>query len=579
MKKSIVISVFGAMLLCCLYANAQTDVYAYDDDPSFVGSCTSVMVGKKASTDGSVMTAHACDSYYRTYVTMEPRKHFEPGEKEDVYYYAFRREEPWDNRIATVTGSIVPPKQDTYRFLNTAYPCMNEKQVAIGETTFDGRLELINRKGIFWIEELQRIGLEYAATAREAIEIMGKVAEEYGYCDWGECLTVADKNEVWQFEINGPGEGEPGAIWAAQRIPDNHVGISANIARIGAIDFDDPANFMWSKNVKEKAKQYKVWDGKGPLVFWKLVGDGRPFSIREYMIFKELAPKQFENMELDADGLPKNWDEFPFSIVPEKKVSPEQMFSFYRMTYEGTGRYDVTDNLKIKVHRREKIQDSDPYPFSKYNEYDEEVVPISPFMSADVRAMLNKFVLKEEAEAKIADRKNLKKGQKVEFTPVVKNRRTVAVIQCSYSWVAQCREWLPDAVGGIVYFAYDNAAQSPRFPIYAGQTTLPHNMMHCGQNEYRPEAAVWAFRETNRLATIYWDKTRKVLEPWQSNFEKLMMMENKVIEQEAAQLIKDGKDDQAAELLNTYNDSFFTMVSGKWKELKARILEIFVRSM
>ena len=101
------------------------------------------------------------------------------------------------------------------------------------------------------------------------------------------------------------------------------------------------------------------------------------------------------------------------------------MFSFYRMTYEGTGRYDVTDNLKIKVHRREKIQDSDPYPFSKYNEYDEEVVPISPFMSADVRAMLNKFVLKEEAEAMITDRKSLKKGQKIEFTPIVKNRRTV----------------------------------------------------------------------------------------------------------------------------------------------------------
>ncbi|MBQ0025593.1 MAG: C69 family dipeptidase [Bacteroidales bacterium] len=211
MKTLRFLSIVVAMM-CCLGANAQTDYYSYDDDPSFAGSCTSVMVGKKASTDGSVMTAHACDSYYRTYVTMEPRKHFEPGQKEDVYYYAFRREEPWDNRIATVTGSIVPPKQDTYRFLNTAYPCMNEKQVVIGETTFDGRLELINRKGIFWIEELQRIGLEYASTAREAIEIMGRVAEEYGYCDWGECLTVADKNEVWQFEINGPGEGEPGAI-------------------------------------------------------------------------------------------------------------------------------------------------------------------------------------------------------------------------------------------------------------------------------------------------------------------------------------------------------------------------------
>ena len=230
-------------------------------------ACTSIMVGKKASSDGSVMTAHCCDSYYRTYVTIEPRKTFAPGETEPYFFNVLHKEEPWDMRGVYETGRIVPPALQTYRFVNTAYPCMNEKQLAIGETTYDGRRELINRDGVFWIEELERLALEYCDNARDAIRLMGEMAEKYGYADWGECLTVADPNEVWQFEINGPGPGAPGAIWAAQRIPDDHVGISANISRIGVIDFNDPDHFMYCKDLKKKAKALGLWDGKEPLKF------------------------------------------------------------------------------------------------------------------------------------------------------------------------------------------------------------------------------------------------------------------------------------------------------------------------
>jgi len=514
--------------------------FALEDE----GSCTSIMVGRKASSDGSVMTAHACDSYYRTYITIEPRKTFAPGELESYYFNVLHKEEPWDMRKVTETGKIVPPKSSTYRFINTAYPCMNEKQLAIGETTFDGRRELLNRNGVFWIEELERLALEYCDNARDAIRLMGEMAEKYGYVDWGECLTVADTKEVWQFEINGPGPGAPGAIWAAQRIPDDHVGVSANISRIGVIDFDDPDNFMYCKDLKKKAKDLGLWDGKSPLKFYKIVGSGKPFSIREYYIFKTLAPSL--NISLDDE-------EIPFSIKPEKPVTPEMMMSFYRETYEGT-EFDMTKNLSIKVHRRIKDMDSAPYPESSYTEYDEEIKPISPWMSSDMRTLLNK--LNPDA---------------------VKNRRTIAVIQCSYSWIAQCRSWLDDPVGGVIWISLDNPGQSPRFPIYAGATELPAPLGHCGQNSYREDAAIWDFRETNRIATIYWDKTRKFLEPAREDFEKKMLEQDVQIQNEYKAVASDPQKVEA--LLNNQTSSFYAMVSGKWKELKGRVLEVFVRSM
>lgn len=509
-------------------------------------ACTSIMVGKKASSDGSVMTAHACDSYYRTYVTIEPRKTFAAGELEPYYFNVLHKEEPWDPRRVSQTGTIVPPKAETYRFINTAYPCMNEKQLAIGETTYDGNRNLLNRNGVFWIEELERLALEYCDNARDAIRLMGEMAEKYGYVDWGECLTVADKNEVWQFEINGPGPGAPGAIWAAQRIPDDHVGISANIARIGTIDFNDHENFMYCKDLKKRAKELGLWDGKGPLKFYKIVGDGKPFSIREYFVFKTLAPSL--NISLDDE-------ELPFSIKPEVPVTPEMMMSLYRQTYEGT-EFDMTKNLSIKVHRKIKNLDSKPYPEAEYDEYDEVVTPLSPWMSADMRQLLNTIA-----------------------PGVFTFRRTIGVIQSSYTWIAQCRDWLPDGVGGVVWFSYDNGAQSPRFPIYAGCTELPEPMSHCGQNSYRPEAAVWAFRETNRIATIYWDKTRKFLEPARANFEKMMLQQDKALQSEVADLYKAGRTAEAEAALNAQTDSFFNMVAGKWRELKGRVLEVFIRSM
>ena len=135
-------------------------------------SCTSIMVGKSASADGSVITSHTCDSWYRTWMTMTPAKDYAAGSMEAIYAGRMHTQSPADSTNMKLKGYI-PQVAHTYRFLDTSYPCMNEKQLAMGETTISGRRELINKNGMFKIEELQRVALERCTTAREAIKLMG----------------------------------------------------------------------------------------------------------------------------------------------------------------------------------------------------------------------------------------------------------------------------------------------------------------------------------------------------------------------------------------------------------------------
>ena len=527
----------------------------HPEDENYAESCTSIMVGKKASTDGSVMTAHSCDSNYRTWLTMEGSKTYQPGQMQPIYLGLLHTEEPDDMRNVEKKGEIPAPTQPTYRFLNVAYPCMNEKQLAIGETTTTGRLELRRMDGMFMIEELERIALERCATAREAIALIGALAEQYGYLDEGECLTIADKKEVWHFEIYGNGTlpvdpkakkskkapaDKPGAMWVAQRIPDDHVGVSANIPRIAVVDFNDPDNFMTSTGLRERAKALGLWSGEGDFVFYKVVSsEAKPFSYREFYVLSTMAPSL---------GLTFDMAELPFSVKPDKKVSPEDLFAYYRSTYEGT-EFDQIKNLSVEVDRKKKENGKTIY-------YKEVVYPVSTFMSGDMRALLNK----------------LQPG-------VTPRMRHIAAIQCSYSHIMQCRDWLPDEIGGIAYFSFDNPAQTPRIPIYAGATQLPEGWDVCGQARYRKDAAIWAYRETNRIATIYWDKTRHLLEPRIMYWQEQMMQECELVEKKAAKLLEEGKKEEAAALLNNTAQKFASATAKNWEDIKAELWPIFARGL
>src|SRR5512136_2797696 len=230
-------------------------------------ACTSMPVSKEASADGSTLTSHSCDGHYEFRIHVVPGKKSAPGAMRPI----MKGGGLGADRPAEVKVGEIPEVAQTFTRYDSAYPFMNEKQVIIGETTIGGRRELYNDEGIFDIMELERLALERASTAREAIKTMGAFAEKYGYGDSGECLTVADPKEVWQFEIFGPGPAEIGAVWAAKRIPPGEVGVSANISRITTLD-DNPDFTMYAKSVYTVAEANGWWKKGEPFFFNRIFG-------------------------------------------------------------------------------------------------------------------------------------------------------------------------------------------------------------------------------------------------------------------------------------------------------------------
>jgi dipeptidase len=507
-------------------------------------SCTSITVGRLATEDGSVITCHTCDGNYRTWVNVVPHRKNPAGSKNKIYWGLLHTETPWDTRGKILKGEI-PEVEETYAFLNTAYPCLNEKQLGIGETTIGGRRELENDDGLFLIEELERLALERCTTARDAIRLIGTLVKEHGYGDSGECITIADKKEVWQLEIFGAGPSEVGAVWAAVRIPDDHVGVSANRPRISTLDLKDPDHYLASENVFKLAEEMGWWDPrKGePFRFWKAYSPMKPFSDREFFIFNKLAP---------ALKLSKDAEELPFTIKPEKKIGAREVLALYRETYEGSD-FDMTKNLMVPKQQRRYGP-----PPEKKDDTPAELVksPVaSGFMSQSMIALLNA----------------LKPG-------TVEMRRTVAIAACSYSQIIQLRGWLPDEVGGVAWFSFDNPGQSPRFPIFSGTLSLPKNFEYCAQHRFTNDSACWAFRKTNRLATIRWGDARKQVESAAMEFENRAFLDLPDVERKYQELAK-GDPARARDYLTKYTNDFARAAIEKWGELEGTFWEMIARGL
>lgn len=509
-------------IVCTTPSHAQNTP---ERDPD---ACTSIMVGKNATTDGSVITSHTCDSWYRTWVNVVPAKDYESTATTSIYDGRMHTEFVNDQTKLTVKGEI-PQVSHTYSFLDTAYPCLNEKQLAMGETTISGRNELRNPEGMFMIEELARIALERCTTAREAILLMGDLIKKYGYGDSGECLTIADKKEVWHFEVFGEGSKKKGGVWAAVRIPDDEVGVSANIPRISTLNLKDKDNYMASENVFEVAKELGFWDGKEPFKFWKAYGGPnysgkmQAFSIREYFVLSTLAPSL--NLSMEAE-------ELPLSVKPEKKLSAADVAAYLRQTYEGT-QWDVTRNLKVTVKQKNS------------EKTDTIISPVAnPWMRSDEIKMLN----------------GIKEG-------AVTSIRNIAVPQCAYSTVIQLRDWLPDAVGGVCWFSMDNPGQSPRVPIFCGTTDLPASYKICGNHRYREDAALWHYRRANKLATVRWGNARKLMEKNIMHFEHKGFTELPWVEQQYQQILKSEGEEAAKAYLTNYTIDFAGATLLRWDEM------------
>ena len=414
-SRSLSFAILGLTVLALSFLPAAQAPSVRQDAPLDFDSCTSVLVGRLASVDGSTMTSHSCDSGTdRTWMTIVPNMKHKPGEMAKVYYEPKRTKGPKDpDRLET--GEI-PQVAETYAFLNAAYPIMNEHQLAIGETTIGSRRELMSEAGIIDAPELYRLVLERAKTAREAIRVADELTKAYGYNDWGECFTFADTKEVWHFEIHGPGKGKKGAVWAAQRVPDDEIGVSANAGRIREIDLANPDFYMASANVTSLAEEMGYWSktsGK-PFEFTYAYDPDSRTSLycrrREWRVLSLLAP----SLRLNPES-----ENYPFSVKPEKKVGVADVLAIFRDTYGGT-EYDMTRTL-MAVNRKGETMKS----------------PVAtPFMNGDTLAL---FRLKRE--------------------------RTICSPAATYLQITQSRDWLPGPIGGVVWLGYDNPATTPHVPV------------------------------------------------------------------------------------------------------------------
>jgi dipeptidase len=469
-------------------------------------TCTSIMVGKEASTDGSVMTSHTCDSH-RTSSAIVIVPHKNNGKGEELLLT--RRSEddsgPME-RYGRVPTDKIPQVKETYGYLAPAYASMNEHQVAIGESTFGGHEELKSDAGLIDCETLTRLMLERTTTAREAIRVGGELIERYGWSDEGEALTITDPEEVWLMEIVGPGKDVVGAVWVAQRIPDDHISVVANAARIGQLDLDDKDYFMASANVFDVAKELGFWDPESgaPFSFFEAYNpDGRhsfASTRREWRVLALLAP----SLELHA-----NSNVYPLSVKPEQPVGPDKVMELFRDTYEGTD-YDPVKHLTVTDDEGKTVKS----PLA------------NPFMPYDMNKML-----------------------KINGGWGWRGERPIARWYAMYVTITQSRSWLPDPVGGIVWFGYGNPAMTTYTPLYAGITDLPEEYEMDGRTTgFSRRSAWWAFNRVATLAAQRWGEMRQDVAEVRDPLQEKYLARQEEISTKAVELLMD-KPDKARDYL------------------------------
>ena len=457
--------------------------------------CTSITVGKEASADGSVMTSHTCDSHRtRSWLDIIPAEKHAGGSKLVI------RKREWDNTRAmpayqhTLVGEIDQVPR-THGFINTAYPCMNDHQLAVGESTFGGRETLKSDSGLIDCQALVRLMMERCVTARQAIRLADSLTSRYGWIDVGECLTIADKQEVWHLEIVGPGQGRVGSMWAARRVPDGHVSVNANASRIRQLDLTNSDFFMASEHLTQTAQDSGWWTPeRGPFEFcYAYDPDGRQSLAarrREWRVLDLIAPSL---------GLLPESENYPFSVKPDTLVCVRKLVEIFQDYYEGTPFNFVKDITVADDSGRVAIS-----PLA------------NPFMPYDMNKVF-----------------------KINGGWGWRGERPIARWYTMYATITQSRSWLPDAVGGLVWLAVDNVATAVYVPLYCGIRDVARPFKTPGLvNGYTRDSAWWAFNRLGTLAAQRWGEMRHdVRAVWDPLQEELFDRQD-VVEKEACRLLK-----------------------------------------
>jgi dipeptidase len=513
-------------------------------------ACTDIVVGKKASLDGSVITSHTgCCPECRVHVV--PAQTFDEGTRAPVYYGLQDVKKPLHD-YGKVIGTI-PQVAKTYKYFHTGYPHINEHQLAIGESTLSQRDELKvdigSGKQIMTIEQAMLFALQRCRTAREAIALITSLVEEYGFLPScgpeSEGLCIADTEEAWVLEVFSvgkdwePGSGELGAIWAAQRVPDDHVAVVPNWSIIKEIDLSDPENFMASKNYKQVAIENGWYDpASGKPFVWQEAYSPTPreWAIsRFWLFFSTFAPNYKEWPDKKLNEPFKSYDAYhqyleplstyPFSVKPGKKLSVQDVIAFQRSVYEGTI-YDMTADTDWLVPDGKGGMAKSPLT--------------TPFPTRDMRELLD-----------ITYRRMVSRG--------------------GYGMVAQLRGWLPPEVGGIYWFYLDNQHVSTYVPIYTGVEEISPLYKTYDPDEFSEESARWAIDFVDNLLYLRWQQAIKDLHAVRDPMEADFFKNVERVDTEALELLK--KDPELAKkYLTDYTKSNMKNVVKMYRELRNRLI-------
>jgi dipeptidase len=474
-------------------------------------ACTNFLVGRNASTDGSVMISYAADSHslygelYHWPAAVWPK-----GALLDV------RE--WDT--GKFLGQIAQVEQ-TYSVVGN----MNAHQVAITETTFGGRPELVDSTGIMDYGSLIYIALQRSRSAREAIRVMTELVATYGYYSGGESFSIADKQEAWIMEMVGKGAGSRGAVWVAIRIPDDCIAAHANQARIRQIPFDDRENCLYAPDVVSFAREKGYFSGKDsdfsfteaycPCDFSGL----RACEARVWAFFR----KYDQSMDRYTDFIKgdASREPMPLYIKPDRKLSVRDVQKGMRDHFEGTD-LDMTRDAGAGPYKV-------PYRWRPMH------------FTVDGQEYLNE--------------------------------RAIATQQTAFVIVPQMRGWLPDALGGILWFGTDDADMTVFNPVYASSLDVP-DCYRTGNGDLLTFSWTSAFWIHNWVANMAYHKysfmirdIRRLQDEIEGGYETLLP----AIEQAALEMHRHSPD-EARMFLTWFSRTNAGQVTERWKKLGEYLL-------
>jgi len=468
-------------------------------------ACTSFLVGKKASADGSVMITYAADSH-----NLYGELYHWPAAKWPKGSMLEIRE--WDSNKPL--GKI-PQVEETYNVVGN----MNEHQVAITESTFGGRPELEDSTGIMDYGSLIYVALQRAKSAREAIHIMTSLVKEHGYYSSGESFSIADKNEAWIMEMIGKGVGNKGAVWVAIRIPDDCISAHANQSRIQQIPFDDKENCMYSPDVVSFAREKGYFNGKD----------------KDFSFTKAYCPYDFSALrgcEARVWAFMRKYDKSLDAYLPFLK-----------------GESDKPMPLYVKADRKLTLQDvkngmRDHYEGTEFCMMND--AGMGPYK---VPYRWRPMTFKVDGQEYV-------------------NERAIATQQTGFVLCAHLRNWLPDAIGGVLWFGVDDAATAVFTPMYSSIKETPE-CFRVGNGDMMTFSWTSAFWIHNWVANMAYSKYSFMIEdikPVQKELELGFEAMQPSIDKAAADMYAKNPE-EAVKFLTWYSTTEANRSTARWKQL------------